>query len=101
MNLTAHLLRHSESLIVALLFVAAWDVFGVEPSTPLSSDDRPQIERDLQVLSDKLANLHATSTADRVADVELFYKGVTWALRYETNFSLDDVVLLKKSLSRG
>ncbi len=36
-----------------------------------------------------------------IADVELFKKGVVWALRYETNLAPGDVTLIKKALVRG
>lgn len=39
--------------------------------------------------------------ADRFAEADLFHKGILWALRYETNFTTNDVALLKKSLTRG
>ena len=39
--------------------------------------------------------------ADLIADADAFAKGVTWALRYETSLSTNDVALLKKALTRG
>jgi pimeloyl-ACP methyl ester carboxylesterase len=38
---------------------------------------------------------------DRVADVEVYAKGVAWALRYDTKFEPADVQLMKAALAKG
>jgi dienelactone hydrolase len=38
---------------------------------------------------------------ERLADVEVFAKGVAWALRYDEHLEPADVALVKKSLDRG
>ena len=68
--------------------------------------DRQSFERDLKSLGAKLASLRSTSARDRsqldpLADADFFHKGIAWALRYETNFTTNDVALLKKSVARG
>ena len=60
----------------------------------MSSDERQQIEKDLKALAERGKKLHC-------ADVEVFAKGVTWALRYDTEFEPADVALMKRALARG
>ena len=75
----------------------------------LAPADRQQIESELSRLERKLADVRAQPPAagpagaeDRFADAELFLKGVTWAMRYETEAATpDDVQLLKQSLKRA
>lgn len=114
--------RCMERMAAALLTLGTLSVFGAAPAAPvpipaslpplpsplpagLSADDRQQMERDLKSLAEKLATIRAAvrdaSQLDRLPDVELFLKGVVWALRYETSLTADNVALLKKSLPRG
>ena len=39
--------------------------------------------------------------ADRLADAEMYAKGLEWALRYDTAFEPADVALLTRSLEQG
>lgn len=39
--------------------------------------------------------------AGLIADADVFAKGVTWALRYETSLTTNDVASIKKGLTRG
>jgi poly(3-hydroxybutyrate) depolymerase len=74
------------------------------PAPPLpagiSAEDQRSITKDLQHLREELSGIRSTK-ADLRADAEIFEKGITWALRYETNLAPNDVALLKKSLIRG
>lgn len=73
----------------------------------LPEKDRKEIERGLKELNERLKKLPRTSLEDRLqgidalADAEVFAKGVTWALRYDTDFTAADIALLKKALARG
>ena len=68
-----------------------------------AADDRESIERDQKALSAKMAQLRASNVAtpDQFADADIFLKGVTWALRYDTNLTAGDMTLLKKAIARG
>ena len=48
----------------------------------------------------KLATLKSANS-DLLSDVELFHKGVVWALRYETPLTPNDDSLVKKALASG
>lgn len=67
----------------------------------LSAKDREQIERGLKELNERLKKLRESKLPDAVADAEIFAKGVSWALRYDTDFSAADIATLKKALERG
>ena len=51
-------------------------------------------------LKAKLATL-SPANPDLLADVELFHKGVVWALRYDTPLTPNDELLVKKALATG
>ncbi|RLT01951.1 MAG: hypothetical protein DWI22_21955 [Planctomycetota bacterium] len=51
-------------------------------------------------LEAKLANLNPANP-DLHADVELFHKGVVWALRYDTPLTPSDEALVKQALASG
>lgn len=63
----------------------------------LSGDDRQQLERGLKELTARLEKL----PAEHRADAAIFAKGLTWALRYDTDFTPADAAQLKKALERG
>ena len=52
------------------------------------------------LLQAKLATLKSENS-DLLADVELFHKGVVWALRYDTPLTPNDDTLVKKALASG
>ncbi len=76
---------------------------GVFLFTGNSLSAEEPIERGLKELNDHLKKLRSGSTLkpDALADAEVFAKGITWALRYETHLEPTDLALLKKALGRG
>jgi poly(3-hydroxybutyrate) depolymerase len=79
--------------------------FAARAETPagLSTIEQKEVEQRLKQLEDKLAALRSgkVADADRLADADLFAKGVVWALRYEPRLEPADVVQVKKALDRG
>ncbi len=64
----------------------------------LSDEQRQSLERGLKELNDRLNKLRS----DALADAAVFAKGITWALRYDTEqLGAPDVALLKRALERG
>ena len=82
---------------------------GAMPLGPagLSADDRRLVQGQLDTLNRKTALLRETQRGaspqftELIADADGFAKGVTWALRYETSLTTNDVALIKKALTRG
>lgn len=83
---------------------------GAMPLMPVgfSAVDQEMVKVQLDLLNKKTKFLRTLLQGsfkrpvyDLVADAELFAKGVTWALRYETSLTTNDVALLKKALTRG
>src|SRR3954447_18025150 len=66
-----------------------------------AADDRDSLEREQKVLAEQSAKIRASATADQFADADVFLKGITWALRYETNLAPGDLTLIKRALGRG
>jgi hypothetical protein len=64
----------------------------------MTPDERSQIEHGMTNQYTRLAKLRGKPNT---ADAEVFAKGLTWALRYDAQFTPVDVALLKKSLARG
>ena len=67
---------------------------------PLSETQRQTFEQaasDLQTVADK----HPRRQTPEWADAALFAKGLTWALRYDREFSPADISLLEKAIQRG
>jgi len=91
------------SIIGILLLVLSAPLPGAEPPQGLSAKEQKQFEGELKDIEQRLAMLRQARNAkpDRIADAEIFRKGVVWALRYETKLEPADVALIKKSLLRG
>src|SRR4051812_48348271 len=70
-----------------------------------AAEDRLAIDRELKLLSPRLAELRPgdsnSAKSDRFADADVFRKGIEWALRYDTTLEAKDVELLKKAVERG
>src|SRR5579872_948270 len=68
-----------------------------------SADKRQSVSRWLAWLATitNAALRRGKSTPDQVADMDIFHKGVVWALRYDTKFTDADIALLQKALQRG
>lgn len=94
-------MRMTITLITSVLVAAA----TASAATPagISAEEFAALERDLQTLTDKVNALRANKDIkpDVLADVDIFRKGVVWALHYETKLTPADVALLKKSAERG
>jgi len=104
-----------EDTTAALEFVL--NAAGVKPPSSANAsvalpapagDEQPFIISEAKRLQEKLARLRSDFApltepvkADRFADADVFHKGITWALRYETKLATNDVALLKKALTRG
>ncbi|OWK46580.1 prolyl oligopeptidase family serine peptidase [Fimbriiglobus ruber] len=78
----------------------------VDHPAGLSTDDAAQIDRDLARLIELLDRARkekplTPERADLIADVDVYRKGVVWALKYEPKLEPADVALVKKSLARG
>ena len=65
----------------------------------LPDNGRGKLEQETKELGKKVEDLHGKQ--DTLADVRVFVKGVSWALRHEENLSPGDAALLKKNLSRA
>ncbi len=99
MNGCMHFFR--ASLLGCVLFSSGPFAWSAEQPVPIDGADRQVIERDLKVLAGKLTSLRDSASPDRLADAEIYHKGIVWALRYETSFLPGDISLLKKFLVRG
>ncbi len=103
-------------VLAAVVVVALWSgvargVGGAPPlpSSPAVPEVRPAglsveahqgLQEGVQRLRGRMAGL-GSQDPDRLADVELFAKGIVWALRYETNLSAGDVGLIRQALVRS
>lgn len=74
----------------------------------LSAEDSKALLAQLELLNQRSGFLRRAYQGafkrpvyDLVADFEVFAKGVTWALRYETALTTNDVTQLKKAAGRG
>src|SRR5580698_9104978 len=67
----------------------------------LSAEDRGQIDKELRKLEDALIAIRPASAEklDRWADADIFFKGATWALKYEPVLGPADVALVRKALA--
>lgn len=81
-------------LIWTTLLALSSPLFAQAPQ-PLSEQERATLEDEVKKLETRLADLSGTT------DTAIFSKGVSWALKYDREFSAADVTLLKKAISRG
>lgn len=89
-------MKTAHALAILLVFFAAHCAYGIDTQDIAIQS----IRNDSRQMTAKLSNLPPMRPELR-ADAEVFQKGVAWALRYETTFGSNDVVLLKKALTRG
>ncbi len=79
---------------------------GGDGDLTLGGEERQQIERGLRELTGRIETLRGDEgrgsggRRDRLADAEVFAKGIARALRYDTSFTPADVKLLKTALGR-
>src|SRR5262245_42993777 len=73
---------------------------GGDDELALNTEERQQIERGLRELTGRLGILRrgerrgAEVRPDRLADAEVFAKGIAWALQYDATFARPDRELL-------
>lgn len=100
-------MRFALQLAVAIfLFRMVLAAVAADLPTPWTAEQRAKIDSRLRVLDRQLAEVRpagreATIEADRWADVDIFRKGVRWALRWDETVTSKDVELVEKSLSLG
>ena len=82
------------TLTTLLQFLLAGAVLAQAPQ-PLSERDRASLDADLNELKQELRHLPG------LVDADIFSKGLTWALKYDREFTPADVILLRKAISRG
>jgi poly(3-hydroxybutyrate) depolymerase len=79
---------------------------GSDVQPGLSPEQREQLGRGLRELNERLEKLRIgdgpkrNGQTDRVADAEVYAKGLSWALRHDTEFQPADVALMTKALER-
>jgi pimeloyl-ACP methyl ester carboxylesterase len=100
-------MRQSGTLVFcSLLLTAGLAALAFSPSAQadkqpgLTDEERKQIEAGLKALNDKGSVLGSVKP-DHRADVEIFARGIAWALRYEERLESADGALIKKALQRG
>jgi hypothetical protein len=92
-------------LLLCTTLVAPVAVLADEPKVDSGTkSDRVEIAQGLNKLNDRLTKVRARTPAvkpDLLADVEIFAKGITWALHYDETLTPADCVLLQKALARA
>jgi len=73
-------------------------VTKAEAPRALTNEEESRARSALRELEAKIASL---GTGEGLADLDLYRKGVTWALRYQTVFSAADRAQLSRALQRG
>jgi len=93
------------SLLAAALLVSVVAFSGaVEPAADGPAVERKQLEQALSELRDRLTKMRgdlppSPARQDLIADVEVFQKGVEWALRYEKKLEPADIALVQMALN--
>lgn len=96
-----HITLRCWSIVVFFALVISGTAVFADTDGPLGVEERQQIESVLRSMSAKLQTLkekvgdREQLDRDRVADAELFAKGIVWALKYDETFSPSDRSLLK------
>ena len=85
-----------------LQFLLTGALFAQAPQ-PLSDKDRAVLEGDLKQLEARLNSRTGRGNFWRPSksDAAIFSKGLSWALKYDREFSAADVALLKNAIVRG
>lgn len=71
-----------------------------QEAAPLSLEQQQMLEAGMRQLQTSLDEMQQRQVDD-VADARIFLKGLTWALRYDREFTSKDVLLLQRALERG
>lgn len=85
------------AVLAALLLTPAF--VDAQTAGPLSAEQRQSLTTQAEALEVKLQQL--PGSAAEKADAAIFAKGLTWALRYDREFTPDDVALLQRAALRG
>jgi pimeloyl-ACP methyl ester carboxylesterase len=92
--------------IFAALSAEPVAVLAGDGERALGADERQQIERGLREFTMRLETLRggvvpaSEARRDRLADAEVYAKGIAWALKYDVDFEPADLKLLKTGLDR-
>jgi prolyl oligopeptidase family protein len=87
------------ALLASVFFVRCVTAHA-QTQRSLSDDERQALQQGLQSLEQSVRSL-ADRKVEYAADVAIFQKGLSWALKYDTEFSPTDVGLLQKAARRG
>ncbi len=87
----------------------AWSVPALaDDARPLlDREQRQQVESGLRGLTERLVRLRGDDgrapgvKPDRLADAEVYAKGIAWALRYDSELASTDVAILTRALESG
>jgi hypothetical protein len=98
--------RRHRILVAILAAMSAGSVAALagDGERALGAEERQQIERGLRQLTTRLETLRGgevkafEAERDRLADAEVFAKGIAWALKYDAGFVPTDLKLLKTAL---
>jgi poly(3-hydroxybutyrate) depolymerase len=89
------------AVLAAVIAVSAPPALRADLPAGLSPEEQQRVEKSLKDVQARLAALRSEKAPDDIADVDLFVKGVVWALRYETKLEPADVAQVKKALERA
>lgn len=85
--------------LVVSLIVGVWPVAALGQSDPLSETQRDSLEQNVQRLQ-TILDRHADRVSPAWADAAIFTKGLTWALKYDREFTSANVRLLEQAVTR-
>jgi poly(3-hydroxybutyrate) depolymerase len=80
---------------------------GADTAPTLGAEERDELECGLREATARLERLRqregreSPEWSDRLADAEVFAKGIAWALKYDISFTAADQKLLSRALERG
>ena len=87
--------------LMVLVVATAWPTVGAGQSPqPLSEAQRQAFEKSAAELNAAIEKQPDRKPTDW-ADAAIFAKGLSWALRYDREFTPTDVALLEKAIGRG
>ena len=104
--------RRYRMLVALLAALTAWGAFGPavarggDGELAVGAEERQQIARGQRALSGRIEMLRGAEgkgpegRRDRLADAEVFAKGIAWALKYDVTFIPADRKLLKTAVER-
>ena len=92
----------SLSFAVSAVLAGVWLVTGnaAQSQRALPEDLRREIETGRRELEKSLGEID-DRTSSELADAAIFQKGLTWALRYDREFTEADIALMQKAIVRG